>query len=224
MGINTYIGLGDPHVLRVLRQFMLRGGKMNTIFQFYPPIELDVNIRMMQSVNPLGIYHQGTVTDYLVDNGQTGKIRENIKRIKDAGIHAGLGTHVPETVIRAEEENWGAEFYMTCLYRSTPKAGRVQQSGFITGKTKSIVFYPEDRFEMFDAIKKVQKPCIAFKLFAGGQRFIGKSPEQTVAEAESVFRETYQNIKPGDIACVGVYQKHKDQLAENIQMAEKAFQ
>jgi hypothetical protein len=32
LGINAYIGLGDPHVLRVLRQFALRGGKMNTIF------------------------------------------------------------------------------------------------------------------------------------------------------------------------------------------------
>jgi hypothetical protein len=76
---------------------------------------------------------------------------------------------------------------------------------------------------MFEVIKKVQKPCIAFKLFAGGQRFYGKTPEQVPAEVEAVFRETYQNIKPGDIACVGVFQKYKDQLSENIAIADKVL-
>jgi hypothetical protein len=40
---------------------------------------------------------------------------------------------------------------------------------------------------------------------------------------EAVFRETYQNIKPTDIACVGVFQKYKDQLKENADIAAKVL-
>jgi hypothetical protein len=59
---------------------------------------------------------------------------------------------------------------MTCLY-NVRKSQRGQQSSFITGKPKHTIFYQDDRFEMFKVIRTVQKPCIAFKLFAGGQRF-----------------------------------------------------
>lgn len=222
LGINTYIGLGDPHVLRVLRQLALRGGKMHTIFQFYPPIPLEVNIPMMLGARPLGIYHQGTMTDLMVEEGQVDKIRDNIRRIKDAGVYAGLGSHVPETIMRAEEEDWGAQFYMTCLY-NTRKSQRGQQSSFITGKPKHTVFYPGDPYEMFKVIQAVHKPCIAFKLFAGGQRFSGIAHEQIPDEVEAVFTETYRNIKPIDIACIGVLQKYKDQLRENVEIANRVL-
>jgi hypothetical protein len=121
--------------------------------------------------------------------------------------------------MRAEAENWGADFYMTCLYNAR-RTQRGEQSGFITGKPKYLVFYPEDRSLMFDVIKKVQKPCIAFKIFAGGQIFNDKSPEEIPAVVEAAFRETYANIKPNDLVCIGVFQKYKNQLKENVDIAK----
>jgi hypothetical protein len=218
-GIDTYIALGEPFVLRIIRQYRNEGGKMKIIFQTYPAIDLDTNLRMMEKCNPIAIYHQGGTADYMCETDQVDLLRSRIKLITDTGIPVGLGTHVPETVMRAEAENWGADFYMTCLYNAR-RTQRGEQSGFITGKPKYLVFYPEDRSLMFDVIKKVQKPCIAFKIFAGGQIFNDKSPEEIPAVVEAAFRETYANIKPNDLVCIGVFQKYKNQLKENVDIAK----
>lgn len=54
-GINTYIALADPFILRVLRQYRNEGGKMKIIFQTYPAIDLEVNLRMMLKEDRLEI-------------------------------------------------------------------------------------------------------------------------------------------------------------------------
>jgi hypothetical protein len=219
-GINTYMALAEPFVLRVIRQYKNEGGKMNIMFQTYPALDLELNIQMMIKCDPIGIYHQGGTADLFCENGQTDVLRQRIKRIKDSGIPAGLGTHVPETVLQAEEEGWGADFYVACLYNAR-RTQRGQQSGFITGKPKTLVFYPEDRFLMFDVIKQVKKPFIAFKMFAGGQVFIGRKPEEILSVAEAFIKETYENIKPSDMAMVGVFQKYKNQIKENTNIVKE---
>lgn len=221
-GINTYIALAEPKIFEILRQYRRAGGTMNILFQSYPPADLAVNIKEMLEHRPIAIYHQGGSLDYMVETGQVEQLRERLRLIKGTGLPMGLGTHEPGTVLRAEEEGWGVDFYMTCLYNAR-RTQRGQQSGFITGKPKELVFYPEDRFLMFDVLRKVAKPCIAFKVFAGGQIFCGKKPEETAGIAEGAFRETYANIKPGDLACIGVFQKFKDQLSENIGLAGKVL-
>ena len=212
LGFSAMLPLGDPFILRVIRQYQNEGGKLNWIFQAYPAISLPVNIRMMNECKPLAIYHQGTTTDGLCEASKTDIIRENLKYLKDNGLPVGLGTHVPETVLRSEYENWGVDFYVTCLHNTRKRGG--QESSFITGKKKHTKFFMEDRAEMFSAIRQVSKPCIAFKIFAGGQIFYGKAPEEIPALIESTFREVYSNIKPADIAAVGVFQKNKDELQE----------
>lgn len=218
-GIDTYIALADPFLLRIIRQYRNEGGKMKILFQTYPALDLEVNLRMMEKCSPIAIYHQGGTADYMCETDQVDLLRNRIKLIKDTGIPAGLGTHVPETVLLAEEEAWGVDFYLTCLYNAR-RTQRGEQSGFITGKPKYLVFYPEDRFLMYHAIQQVQKPCIAFKIFAGGQIFNGKTEEEIPMVAENAFKETYANIKPDDIACIGVFQKYKNQLKENINIVK----
>lgn len=219
-GVNTYVALADPFILRVIRQYRIAGGSMNIIFQSYPPVDLSVNLQMMMKCNPIGIYHQGGTADFMVESEQAEQLRDRLKMIRNAGVPAGLGTHEPETLLRAENEDWGADFYMTCLYNAR-KSQRGEQSGFITGKPKELVFFPDDRFQMFDAIRRVRKPCIAFKIFAGGQMFCGKPPEQFPAIIETAFRETYENIKPIDFACIGVFQKCRDELREDLDIVKK---
>ena len=218
-GYNAYLPLADPFILRVIRQYRNEGGKMNLIFQPYPPISLDVNLRQMLDCAPLAVYHQGTTTDNLTEAGRFDILRDNIKLIRDTGLPVGLGTHVPETIARAEDEDWGVDFYLSSLYNA--RKNNREESSFITGKPKSLVFYPNDRFIMFDMIKQVQKPFLVYKIFAGGQVFHVKSPEELPGVAEAVIKETFENIKPGDFAVVGVYQKYKDMLGENARITQK---
>ena len=68
---------------------------MNIIFQSYPPIDFAVNLPMMMKADPIAIYHQGGTADYMVESGQIDQLRERLQLIRDAGVPAGLGTHVP---------------------------------------------------------------------------------------------------------------------------------
>ena len=220
LGVDGYIALGEPFILRLLRQYRNEGGKMKILFQNYAAMDLDIDLRLMLQCEPIAIYHQGTTADYLVESDKTDELKDRIKMIKDTGVYAGLGTHVPETLLRAEEEEWGADFYMTCLYNAR-RTQRGEQSGFITGKPKELVFYPDDRFLMFDAIRKVEKTCIAFKVFAGGQIFLGHPEEDAPVIAKNAMKETLMNIKTNDLICIGVFQKYKDQLKENVEIVNR---
>jgi hypothetical protein len=101
---------------------------------------------------------------------------------------------------------------------------RGEPSGFITGKTKvDIDFYPEDRFEMFKMIKAVSKPCIAYKILAGGNIFREKPREEYEEIAEKYITETYENIKPGDMTCIGVFQRDFDQLGMNARIFDRVI-
>lgn len=219
-GINTFMALADPFIIRVIRQYKNDGGKMNIMFETYPAIDAEVNLRVMLKCDPIGIYHIGSKTDLYCEQGRIDILCEKIKLIKETGVYAGMRTHSPETLLRAEDEDWSADFYCACLYNAR-RTQRGQESGFITGKSKKIIFYPQDRFLMFDAIKKVKKPVIAFKVFAGGQAFIGKRQEEIPFVAKEYLKEAYENIKPGDMIMLGVFQKYKNQIKENTDIVKK---
>ena len=77
------------------------------IFQPFPPVPVEINVRQMKACDPLAVYHQGTTTDGLCEAGKTDVLRDNIKKLRDLGRPVGLGTHVPETILRSEDEDWG---------------------------------------------------------------------------------------------------------------------
>lgn len=220
-GFNTLLPLSSPKSLEILRAFRAQGGKMNLIFQPYTGEPLEETIDKLMQLDPIAIYHQGSTTDFLNETGEKEQILKNMELLHATGLPIGICSHVPETILRSEQEDWGADFYMTCLYNAR-RNRRGEPSGFISGKTKAgLVFYPEDRFEMFKVIRQVQKPCIAFKVLAGGQVFLKKQPEEYPETAKFYFNEAYENIKPGDLACVGVFQRDSNQLKTNAQMVRE---
>ncbi len=220
-GFNAYVPLADPFIQRVIRQYRNEGGTMHLVFQPYPPIEISVNLWQMMTCKPIAIYHQGTTTDELVEAGKVDVLRDNLRHIREQGIPVGLGTHVPETVLRAEMEDWGVDFYMTCLHNTRKRGG--SKSSFLTGKEKTIRFFMEDRAEMLKVIREVPKPCIAFKILAGGQVFYDRAANKIPEILEEVYREVFNGIKPTDLASVGIFQRDRDQLADHARIAGKVL-
>jgi hypothetical protein len=222
-GINTIVPLANDFMLRVIREYRNAGGKMNIVFQPYPAIPLEINLRMMMQAEPIAIYHQGTTTDNLCESDRTDTLRANLEKIRACGVPVGLGTHVPETILRAEKEDWGVDFYMACLYNAR-RDNRGEESGFITGKSKHLQFYPEDRFKMFETARNVSKPFIVFKILAGGQIFHDHPKDDQPELIRRAFTEAYNDIKPSDVACIGVYQKLKNQIQENAKIVESILE
>lgn len=218
LGINTMLPLADPFMIRVLQHYRANGGKMNFIFQTYGGMltSFDVSLRLMMEVEPIGIYLSGTAVDVRHETDRDSETRNFLASIRRTGVRVGLGTHRPDVIRASEEEGWDVDFYMACMYNGR-RNREGQESGFITGKSKSgLVFWPEDRPVMLETLKEVKKPIIAFKIFAGGQMLVGREE----AERRTLIRDTYDTIfsalKPDDFAVMGVFQKNHDQLTENV--------
>lgn len=217
-GYNTMLPLADPYIIRLLQEYRRDGGKMQFIFQPYMAMDQNVSIRQMASVEPIGIYHQGTTTDFLYESGRCDEILANIEKYRALGCPVGLGTHRPDVIEKCEDENWNVDFYLACMQNARRGRER-EQSGFITGKTKShLIFYPEDRPIMLETLKKTEKPVIAFKIFAGGQMFLGKTQAEKEALIKGAYQEVFSALKPNDFAAIGVFQRDSDQLKENADL------
>nr|MBQ4319350.1 hypothetical protein [Clostridia bacterium] len=204
-------------------EYQQSGGNLKYIWQPYMPMNQQVSMREMKSVNTIGIYHQGTTTDVLYEKGEIDKIKENIKMWRELGTPVGLASHVPEVIQRCEEENWGADFYLACLHNAR-RGRKGEESGFLTGKTKSsLVFYPEDRPIMLETLKHIDKPIIAYKIFGGGQMFIGKTREEIRELIKGVYEEVFTALKPNDIAAIGVFQRDIDEVKEDFELYEEWY-
>ncbi|MBR4961306.1 MAG: hypothetical protein IKY52_10450, partial [Clostridia bacterium] len=121
----------------------------------------------------------------------------------------------------SESEGWDVDFYVACLQNA--RRGRTgEESGFLTGKSKTgLVFYPEDRQVMLNTLRQIQKPVIAFKIFAGGQMFFGMDKAQIREKIKSVYEEVFSVLKPDDMAAIGVFQRDEDQILENYRLYEE---
>jgi len=223
LGYTVWQPLATEFAFRALTHYRERGGKMDVIFQTHVPYDYEVNIRQCLAFKPLAIYHQGTSADGLFEEGKKDVVRDRIKMMQSLGIKSGFATHVPEHLMIAEDEGWGCDFYMACLQNSR-KNGKGEKSTSVTGKArKTIEFDFDDRQIMLNTIAQVPTPCIAYKIFAGGQIFLGKKPEEFRAAAKAAIQEVYDSIKPTDIACVGIFQRDKDQLKEDAELVNEAF-
>ena len=207
-GINTVQSRGDRHQMRMYLEHRLAGGKLHWIAQTATEhADIRANIAHIRSYEPIGIYHHGTHTDNAWHSGRIDEIRDLIKYIKDQGLAAGLGTHIPEVIEYAEEHAWETDFYMGCFYnlaRGYKAAPAVAQNA-----------YAEDRFPegdpavMAGVFRHVRKPCLGFKVLAASRNC---TSDERIRE---VFTQAYTNIKPNDAVVVGMFPRDRDQVAHN---------
>ncbi|MGC8795320.1 MAG: hypothetical protein ACP5U2_18230, partial [Bryobacteraceae bacterium] len=130
-GINTWQSRGDRHIMRLLHEYRLEGGRIQWIAQTASEYaDIVRNIREIAAFRPIGIYHHGTATDRFWAAGKIEQARELLKAIRDTGVLVGLGTHIPEVVDYVEAKGWDLDFYMTCLYNlSRPRAEAERLAG-----------------------------------------------------------------------------------------------
>ncbi len=213
-GINTVQARGDVLIQACIREYWAQGGRLYFIAQTASELrDLKSHVHQLARFGAKGIYVHGTFTDRHFLEGTFGEVQELVKTIRDTGVQTGVGTHMPEVVDFLEEKNWDFDFYMTCLYNLSRKP---RESAIVSGNTDSEEdFRHEDRFLMYRRIQQTKKTCLVFKVLAAGR--LCASSEQV----RKTFEEVYQNIKPTDAVVVGMFPKHKDQVAENIRFVQE---
>ena len=209
VGINCWqSGSGS---LDLYRRFLDEGGKMHFLSIETQPSVLPKLAR----AGCIGVAHHGEATDSLFKSGKLDQIHEFLKQVRQSGMLVGVSTHMPAVVDWIESKGWDLDYYMTCVYERHRSAEDLKkllgQAPIPVGE----VYLPLDPPRMFQAMRATKRPCLAFKILAAGRLSEHKD------WVERAFRETFQSIKPGDGAIVGIYDKFSDQPAEDAELVRR---
>ena len=194
-GINTVQARADHFTMRLLNEYRLEGGRLQWIATTASEYaDLRYNLREMSALQPIGIFHHGTVTDEFWSQGKIDQIRERLKLIRQTGALAGLGTHNPEVVDYVESKGWDLDFYTTALYQVGVRT-REQVEKILGRKHEGLAgdfFWDSDREKMLERVRRTAKPCLVIKVYGASRNCA--SPESRLAAIQLAFRYA----KPGD--------------------------
>lgn len=213
-GINTFQSRGDRHQDRLYLEHRLGGGQMQWIAQTASEFKsIEANIREIARYEPVAIYHHGSHVDNSWHMGEIDAVADIVKCIKDRGLPAGVGTHIPEVIEYAEEKGWDTDFYMACFYNLA--------RGYKSAPAQDQDAYAKDRFQdgdperMTQTMRQTPKPCIGFKIMAASRN----------CETDEMVKETFQwsfgHIKDIDLVDVGMFQKRKNQVEQNAEFVRE---
>lgn len=213
-GINT-AQFGGDRPMWAIEEHARRGGRMQWIATLYGKLagpigpgsnqSFEDELRRILAVapRPIGIQHFGETTDQFFFEGRLDLLRDRMKRLRDTGVLVGVCTHLPEVVDAIESQAWDIDFYQTSFYTVYSSTG---ERAIDREHEK---FEPAARERMVECIQRTRKPCIAFKIL-GATRHCA-----TPADVHAAFRYAFDHIKSTDVVCVGMWQKHADQVAAN---------
>jgi hypothetical protein len=111
------------------------------------------------------------------------------------------------------EEGWENDLFMTCFYYvSRPREEQQKMMGKVVVDEP---FFESDPVEMTEVIRRISKPCLAFKILAAGRMC------QNQKSVQAAFQFAFQNIKPIDAVIVGMYPRFEDEVSLNAGYARK---
>lgn len=209
-GVNCW-QISGVNNLELYRRLVDEGSQMHAISLGRDPAELPA----LAKGGCLGVAHHGEVTDQLFKSGNMDEIHDFLKRVRDAGMLAGVSTHMPAVVDAIESKGWEPDYYMTCVYERNRSNEELKKLLGHVPLPPREVYLEEDPPRMFQAVRNAPRPCLAFKILAAG-RVCDRT--DTV---ERAFRETFQGIKPTDAVIVGIYDRYSDQPGEDAALTSR---
>lgn len=203
-GINCW-QISGGHMLDLVDKLRAEGSQMQIISLGSKPEDLPA----LAKAGCLGVAHHGELSDRLFKTGKLEQVNEYLKRVRDSGMQVGVSTHMPAVVDAIESAGWDLDYYMTCVYERHRSAEDLKKLlGYVPIPVNE-VYLEEDPPRMFAAVQKTKRTCLAFKILAAG-RLSERRPW-----VEKAFRQTFQSIKPGDGAIIGIYDRDNDQPGED---------
>jgi hypothetical protein len=205
-GINAYQYAHRENPLRDLELFRSKGGNMHLIATDPTMSSVEEVVRTSKA---MALYHHGEVTDRLFRAGQMDKVQEYTKRVRQAGVRVGIGTHKPEVVEYVEEHGWDVDFYLLCAYNRTRTPEEIRKLLGVLPVPAQELYLETDPPRAYAVARKTPKTCFLFKILAAGR--VVHTPE----EIDKAFADALTNIKPQDCIVVGMFPRFQDQVKDN---------
>ena len=206
LGINTFVGRADNHIIRLLLEYWDEGGKIQWFAQTAPEVgPPEVNVKMAKEGGAVACHIHGGVMDYLLAKGRLNEVERPIKMIRDSGMAVAVAGHRPD-VFRWAKENIDLDYYLCCYYDATPRDNKAE---LVPGQDE--YYRNEDRQAMTTLIPKLSRPVIHYKILAAGRN-----------DPDEAFEYAAKHMRNCDAACVGVYMKdNPNMLEEDVKLLEK---
>ena len=167
-------------------------------------------------VQSVGIAVHGWATDMLYRAGKIDALRTYVNAVHDLGIPAGISTHNPAILAALEEKNFGNDFYMASLHYLSRRPEDWQRD--IGTQPVGEVYVSTDPPTMCEAVRKVSRPCLVYKVLAAGRKC------GSAEEIRTAFEFAYEHIKPADACIVGLYPRYSDQVTEDTRLVGQFWQ
>ena len=214
VGINTWQSSGHAKVDQTLERLRNSGRDIQWIYLSSYQEDTNALKAVIQRNRPIAIVHHGGVSDKLWREGQIETVHDFTKRVRDLGVLAGTSAHNPDVIRHAEQKGWNLDLYMACFYRltRTPQELEKELGGPVPLWGS---FLPGDPAKMCEAIRAAKRPCLAFKILAGGRR--AERPEDTASAFEFAFR----NLRRTDAVIVGMFPRFRDEAAEDAALVRR---
>ena len=135
-------------------------------------------------------FHGGKVDNlYAKRDEQT--LRHWCQYARSKGVPVGVAGHAPEAHLWVDSLNI-TDFHAVCFFN----CGSLHNGA---GDRFSL----RDMTPAIDAIRRIKKPCIGYKIMGAGR-----------IDARMAFEHAFENIKPGDVVNVGMHRGDKDNMVE----------
>jgi hypothetical protein len=201
-GINTMVTNNEtPHVLQATRAYLDGGGTLQWIAQ----VNLREKADMASAVDEVvdigcsALYFHGALVDEAYRRDDVETIRRWCDYARSKGVPAGVAGHAPAAHLWVYSRGY-ADFHAVCFFN----CGSVHTGG---GEK----FRLSDMARAVDAIRRIQKPCIGYKIMGAGR-----------IDARMAFEYAFEQIKPGDVVNVGMHRGDKDAMvAENAALVRE---
>jgi len=132
---------------------------------------------------------QGECAGRAIREGKLELVKGWLEHVKSLGLPAGLASHRPEELLKAEDQGLPAEFY----HLTVGVPDRFQQA---------------ERDKALETIRKLDKPVVAFKVLGAG-RFM----------PADAFPYVLKSVRRKDGICFGAFPQKRDEIAENAALA-----
>jgi hypothetical protein len=193
-GINTMITNNEtPHVLEAVRQYLGAGGALQWIAQLNCRTKPDMHAAIDEAVE-LGckaVYFHGALVDRAYAQQDAETIRDWCAYARSCGVLAGVAGHAPQAHLWVDGLDV-TDFHAVCLFNC---------GSLHTGKGEK--FRLADMAPALDAVRSIERPCIAYKIMGAGR-----------IDARLAFEYAFEQIKPGDVVNVGMHRGDRDDMVE----------
>lgn len=193
-GINTMITNNEtPHVIQTTAEYLSEGGPLQWIGQIssssYPNMQTAIDRAV--EIGCKAAYLHGGFVDGLYKEKNEKALREYIRHGQSHGIPMGVAGHKPEVHDWVNSMDL-VDFHVVCFFNCGSLHSGLGHK-----------FKLADAFHAVECIKRLEKPCIGYKIMGAGR-----------IDPAMSFEFAFENIKPNDVVNVGMHRGDKDDMVE----------